>query len=525
MPVAPARILLVEDNSSDRLFMNACIQDQGWKGVELQHAERLSDAGSHLKRQDFEMVITDLNLPDGVGLETFYKVKQMAPDSAIVVMSGMADPALASEALRAGAQDFLVKGDLPLERVGQSLVKALERHVRTRQLSSASHELKKKNESLRELAFVDPLTGLFNRRGLQKALGRRTAFKEQGIDSALLIDVDDFKRINDLFSYLDGDAALKEIGRRLRAVMRPGDIGARVGGDEFLLLAPNTPAADALRLAEQIRSSVAEARMPSASGSFQVTVSIGVEAFSGGSPSVEHLLDRSNQALRMSKGGGKNRVSGGAPSKEEDRRQGARAIVRRPFFDLKERRVAGYSFGVNAETPHHVPGPMEEGLVRDLLRSAANHGEGMECHLQLSHTQILHLHPEDLARACGRGLKARKLRLSIPEVPMSPLPPGLLESVKQLQAEGWALAIHDMGLGAHSWANLIQLEPAAVSLAPGLIRGCRQDDARLRALVRLYRALAALGAYVVAGGIESEEELKVLESLGVPYGWGPLLNR
>ncbi|MGH7442346.1 MAG: response regulator, partial [bacterium] len=89
MPV-PAKILLVEDNPSDRLFMDACIRDGGGD-VELHHAARLADASSSLKQQHFELVIADLNLPDGEGLETFFKVKALAADSAIVVMTGMDD--------------------------------------------------------------------------------------------------------------------------------------------------------------------------------------------------------------------------------------------------------------------------------------------------------------------------------------------------------------------------------------------------------------------------------------------------
>jgi EAL domain-containing protein (putative c-di-GMP-specific phosphodiesterase class I) len=144
--------------------------------------------------------------------------------------------------------------------------------------------------------------------------------------------------------------------------------------------------------------------------------------------------------------------------------------------------------------------------------------------LRLSHAQLLHLRPEHLAAHAKADAEARKLLFSIPEIPMSPIPPGLLDSVRSLQAAGWAFVLHGLDLGPYNLASLILLEPAVVTLKAELVTGAWADHRRLRSLVRLTRAMNTLGASIVAGGIEAKEDLKVLQVLGVPYGWGALLS-
>ncbi|HTB34400.1 MAG TPA: response regulator, partial [bacterium] len=147
MPVAPQKVLLVEDNPADRLFLSACLND-GAPPLALDIAGRLDEASVRLKAQHYELVIADLNLPDGAGLDTFYKVKELAADAAIVVMTGVDDARLASQAVRAGAQDYLVKGDLKPKRVLQSLYNALSRRDQTRRASQPALDFRKNSINL-----------------------------------------------------------------------------------------------------------------------------------------------------------------------------------------------------------------------------------------------------------------------------------------------------------------------------------------------------------------------------------------
>ncbi|HXC64653.1 MAG TPA: GGDEF domain-containing protein, partial [bacterium] len=366
-------------------------------------------------------------------------------------------------AVRAGAQDYLVKGDLPPQRVCQSVSKALERHAHLKNLSTEALDLRKKNNSLRELVQIDPLTGLFNRRGFQKALARPSQTAELFQAScAMQIGLDDFKKVNDLYGYSSGNEALKEIGHRIRKLLRPGDIAARIGGDEFLVFLPSTHLAESKELGERIRRAVVGTSLP---GDFKVTVSVGVTVLPKRACTIDEILERTHRVLRMSKGAGKNRValSGELPDAEFGPNRPGPA--RTPFFCLKSGRLAGYAFEFPdwADEPAGLD-PLEgaDGQVAALVRSAVEQGAGLECHLHLSHAQLLRLRPEHLSNGAAPDLEPRRLRLAVPEIPMSPIPPGLLDAIRHLQSAGWAFALHGLDLGPHSWASLILLEPAVV---------------------------------------------------------------
>ena len=508
--------------------MNACLTEGSLQRVELDNASKLAEASAFFRNQDYELVIADLNLPDTEGLETFFKVKELAKDAAIVVMTGMDDFDLAARAVRAGAQDYLVKGDLPPQRVCQSVSKALERQVHLKSLSSEAVDLRKKNSSLRELVQIDPLTGMFNRRGFQRALARPGQVAQLFHSAcAMQIGLDDFKTVNDLYGYSSGNEALKEIGHRIRKQLRAGDIAARIGGDEFLVFMPGTHLGAARELGERVRRAVVGASLP---GDFKVTASVGVSTLPKRPCTIDEILELTHRVLRMSKGAGKNRVvlSGGMPGADfgPDGLEGA-GPVRSPFFCLQTGRLAGYGFefpdwmaGADPADPAALP---EDRQVLELVHSALKRGEGLECHLHLSHTQLLQLRPEQLPKPALTADGLHRLRLAIPDIPMNPIPPGLLDAVHRLQSAGWAFALNGLDLGPHSWASLIMLEPAVVTLKPDLVTGAWADHRRLRGLVRLSRAVTSLGAYMVAGGVETSEDLKVMKVLGVPYGWGSLM--
>jgi diguanylate cyclase (GGDEF)-like protein len=515
MPIAPARILLLEDNPSDRQFMDACLHDGGY-AMELHHAARLEEASDHLKRQRYEMVIADLNLPDTEGLETFFKVKELASDAAIVVMTGMDDAQLATRAVLAGAQDYLIKGDLAPKRVWQSVSNALQRHSQLRHITGVAQDLRKKNSSLRELAYVDALTGLANRRGLAKMLAQAPAHRPVA-SHALLVDVDDFKVLNDLFGYGRGDLALKELGRSVRALLKPADIGARIGGDEFLLLVSVADTGEAVAFAQRIRKAAGDAGRIASGGSFKMSVSVGVAPLIGACPSVEAILERAQGPLRSGKGGGKDRVcfSDAAPVSGAGQAKRAAPVIEAPFFEIRTGKVAGHRFMIDEGAEAHDTDGSSLDRINDLLWAAVQDGEGLECHLYLSPLQLLRLKPEDLA--AGPKIEPCRIRLTVPAVPMSPLPAGLLESVHRLQFAGWGIGLSGLDLSAHNWANLISLEPAAVTLSPAMVSGVASDHDRLRGMLRLCRALSGLGACIVAGGVQSSADLKALDRIGVAY--------
>jgi len=163
-----------------------------------------------------------------------------------------------------------------------------------------------------ELATTDPLTGAYNRRQLESCIQRPVELKKRyGTPmSALLIDVDHFKKINDRFGHPMGDKVLKDMAARLRASIRAIDLLFRIGGEEFLVLLPESGLGGARRVAEKLRSAIAAQPI----GDQQVTSSIGAGELEAGEESRD-LLKRCDDALYQAKAGGRNRVcvSDGSP--------------------------------------------------------------------------------------------------------------------------------------------------------------------------------------------------------------------
>ncbi len=164
------------------------------------------------------------------------------------------------------------------------------------------------HDDLREAASTDPLTGLANRRRVE-GLARPWLDDPRGLLSALMIDVDHFKRINDRFGHDAGDEALIWLGSHLRVEARATDLVGRLGGEEFVLLLPGTSRNDAAALAERLRATVAA--VPIVLGGEQpwpLTISIGVAERVPGDSDVRELLRRADDAMYEAKRSGRNRV-------------------------------------------------------------------------------------------------------------------------------------------------------------------------------------------------------------------------
>ncbi len=160
--------------------------------------------------------------------------------------------------------------------------------------------------TMRKLANTDALTGLANRRQAEEQLARelRRAERYGRVFSVLMLDIDHFKDLNDRFGHQAGDDVLVDLSRRVDAMVRASDTVARWGGEEFLLLAPETPIGDAQRLAEMIRRHVADNGL---AGRYRVTVSLGVASYRPGDK-LGSLVARSDAALYLAKRGGRNQV-------------------------------------------------------------------------------------------------------------------------------------------------------------------------------------------------------------------------
>ncbi len=279
--------------------------------------------------RDYDLVVTALELPDGSGLDLLEHLLDLRPDLPVIVIASHREATTAMEALRRGASDYLVKAGDYLFAVPLVVDKTLamwrtkQENVRLQaQLASTLTALRVKNRQLEDavrqletMATTDPLTGLANRRAVNEALGR--AFAEaQRYDhdlACIMIDLDGFKACNDTLGHQAGDEILQRTARVLEASCRRSDIAGRFGGDEFVILLPQTGLERTRRVAQRI---VEEMRFcvpgfgAEVDGRGTLSLSMGISTLRHSRPcSGDELIRHADTALYDAKGSGKNRLN------------------------------------------------------------------------------------------------------------------------------------------------------------------------------------------------------------------------
>jgi diguanylate cyclase (GGDEF)-like protein len=281
------QLLLVEDNRSQAAIMEKML-DAGSIELEVVHVATLGEAKDFLANARVACIVLDLTLPDAARLDGLMEIKNVAPEVPVVVVTADDDAARGVKAVQAGAQDYLIKGDMDSAQLCRSVLYAVER---------GRSEL-----LLAHRALHDALTGLPNRMLLLDRLGYALAQSERGDTSVAIffLDLDGFKGVNDRLGHLAGDALLRGIAGRLLAWVRPGDTVSRFGGDEFTVLVrevagPDEAAQIAERLTEAVRSPL------SVEGEeISLTPSIGI-ALNRGIRKPEELLERADRAMYSAK--------------------------------------------------------------------------------------------------------------------------------------------------------------------------------------------------------------------------------
>lgn len=313
----PMRVLVVDD---DPQVVHTYVTAIGaLDDFEARGAAAIEVALETIEANGADLILVGLDLPNAPGIQAFVRLRSARLSTPLVVLTHAPDSAAVRLTVQLGAQDVLESG-APPQWLASRLRDAYERHrilnraqgfvrdleTAEESLREVTAQLKLANLKLEELASRDPLTGLLNRRGLEAALIQIAARRGAGEPlAALLIDLDDFKAINEGHGHAVGDEVLEAVAERLLGNLRPLDTCARVGGDEFLVLLGGADVAAALEIAERLREEVA---LPMRSVG-RVTISIGVAPLSAAPGGIEAILRATRAGLTQSKQGGKNRVA------------------------------------------------------------------------------------------------------------------------------------------------------------------------------------------------------------------------
>ncbi len=530
-------MLLVDDDPDFARVFQISLQAEKNVSFEIETAGTLQVALEILQKETFQLILLDLGLPDSQGLGTFEKIVEAHPEVACVILSGMDDKVLALEAVRKGAQDYVVKGEVRGGMLARLLSYAMERHHQKQQMEEL-------NERLEKLSFLDLLTQLLNRRGLQRMLSRELEIsgREGANLSVILLDLDNFKPINDTFGHAVGDIVLQEISKVLKRTVRGTDYVSRVGGDEFIILLPNTRLAEGVHFSERMRLAIGQTTVVVAGGqTVKVTASLGVMSANKRTASIDSLLEETHAALAKSKRAGKNRVSAGegwearADSVVDTLRAGSCFLsVKQPILDLLTEKTMGYEFlsrtniagfempddFFNFSMENNILSVVDRRCLEIALAAANGVFPGLEKHVNLFPSTMAELQPEQFSRLFPPVSLCGPCYVEINEQQIMGDSSYLIHVVQELKKRKIGVAIDDVGFGRSCLESLILLQPDVIKLDKRLVIGISHDKSQKEILRRLLAVVESLHTKIIAEGIETREDLGTLKELGVRYGQG-----
>jgi len=296
------RILVVDDRVSSYERLSAMLANEHTVDIETNPAEVLF----HAAEGDYDMVIVSLALENYDALRLCSQLRSLERTRYLPILAVCEgeDNARMIRGLEIGVNDYLMR---PIDR------NELQARVRTQVRKKRYTERLRDNVQLSiEMAITDPLTGLYNRRYMESHLAtqiEQAAARGKPL-TVLVIDIDYFKAINDTHGHDAGDDVLREFATRIRKSIRGIDLACRYGGEEFVVVMPETDMAVGTIVAERLRRRIASEpfSIQQGGGSIEVTISIGIATLDTADDNAASVLKRADQALYRAKRDGRNRV-------------------------------------------------------------------------------------------------------------------------------------------------------------------------------------------------------------------------
>ena len=290
------QIMIVDDEEKILNLMQHSLQDNGHNVAIFSDAK---NAIEEIKKKAYDLVITDLKMPKLSGIEFVKKAKKISPKTDLVVMTGYPSVETAVECMKLGASDYIVK---PLDLEYLNII--VEKSLYKRALEKRAAE----REYFEHISRVDGLTGLYNHKFFHELLNAEIARSDRYKYnfSLLMIDIDNFKTINDNYGHQAGDTILKELALMFKSFVRKTDPVVRYGGEEFAIILSLTAKEQARQFADRIVNGVATSKVKGIPPSETLTISAGLAGYPDDASAQETLIKRADEALYKAKSMGKN---------------------------------------------------------------------------------------------------------------------------------------------------------------------------------------------------------------------------
>lgn len=546
---APLRVLIVEDSEDDAALLVRELRRGGYD-VEFERVDTAPAMRASLSRS-WDLIVSDYTLPHFNGLAALDLWKNAGLDIPFLIVSGSIGEETAVAAMKAGANDYLMKDNL------SRLVPAIRRGLAE---AHGRRERRRAEETIHQLAYYDVLTKLPNRTLLRDQLQHaiRSGQEEHTPVALLLMDLDRFKEVNDTLGHPHGDRLLEQIGPRIQAVLHASETIARLGGDEFAVVVPAADARRATLIAEKILRAIEEPftieGLPLA-----IEASIGVALAPDHGVDPDRLIQCADVAMYLAKAKRSGYMIYQPDLDQHSPRRLAlfgelrHAIDRKQLFllyqpkiDLPSGRLIGVEALIRWDHPEHgvippdefIPVAERSGLIKPLtlwvLESAlgqcrAWHQAGLPLSVAVN-LSARNLHdlelPEQVAgQLRASGVAPSRLELEITESVVMSDPSRAMDVLTRLSALGAKLSIDDFGTGYSSLGYLKRLPVHQLKIDKSFIIDLARntgDTVIVRSTIELAHNL---GLTVVAEGVETPEVRRKLIELGCDSAQGYGIGR
>lgn len=548
---SPLKMLIVEDSEDDALLLLRELKKGGIEPYSelVASEERLTLA---LRDNTWDIVITDHNMPGFSSFRVLELTRKYCADLPVIIVSGTIGEGVAVTAMKAGAQDYIMKDNL------SRLIPAIDREVREGSMRQAKRVAE---TTLEYMAYHDSLTDLVNRREFERRLAQALDDIQHngGHHTLLYLDLDQFKIVNDTCGHIAGDHLLKQVAALLSDHIRADDTLARLGGDEFGVLLRGCDPAHARKIADKLCEEVREYRFVWHNKPFSVSLSIGMVLIDKSYNKASELLSHADLACYAAKDRGRNNVQlFQSNDRDMQQRQSDMHWTSRIQQALQNNSFCLWKQDMVALQPEAEDGYRTEFLVRlregdDIIPPGAfipaaerfnlmtkvdrkvielafeyldQSGLGREStgtfFINLSGSSFNE--PELFLYICEmanrRKLKPERICFEITETSAIANLNVTQQFIHAAKQRGFKFALDDFGAGMSSFSYLKALPVNYLKVDGGFVRNLLDDPIDLGIVDACNRIGHAAGLKTIAEFVENDEVKARLETIGLDYAQG-----